>query len=46
MTIAGWIFMSVSWAVIIGLFVFCMSRTLRPQDKSMHEDNKKEDTAI
>jgi hypothetical protein len=28
MTIAGWIFMLVSWGVIGGLFVYCMIRTL------------------
>lgn len=30
MTFSGWIFMIVSWAAILGMFVFCMSRTLRP----------------
>ncbi len=44
MTIAGWIFMSVSWTVIIGLFAFCMSRTLRPSkqpenDPQQHPDS-------
>lgn len=29
MNISGWIFMFISWAVIIGLFIFCMVRTLR-----------------
>jgi uncharacterized membrane protein len=33
MNLAGWIFMIISWAVIIGLFVFCMFRTLRPSRK-------------
>jgi hypothetical protein len=28
MTIAGWVFMLVSWGVIAGLFVYCMIRTL------------------
>lgn len=28
MNIGGWIFMSASWAIIIGLFVYCMIRTL------------------
>jgi hypothetical protein len=31
MTLAGWIFMAVSWTVIIGIFSFCLSRTLRPR---------------
>ena len=29
MTTGGWIFMIVSWAVILTLFVYCMYRTLR-----------------
>ena len=37
MTPAGWIFMIVSWAVILGLFGFCMSRTLRPPKKTKDE---------
>jgi hypothetical protein len=42
MTVAGWIFMIVSWAVIIGLFTFCMTRTLRPgktKDGSQNPDS-------
>jgi len=31
MTAAGWIFMLTSWGVIIGLFVYCMGRTLKKQ---------------
>ena len=34
MTIAGWIFLSVSWLVILSLFVFSLSRTLRSKDRS------------
>jgi len=26
---SGWLFMLVSWTVILGLFVYCMARTLR-----------------
>ncbi|MHC4906432.1 MAG: hypothetical protein ACYTEN_11495 [Planctomycetota bacterium] len=40
MTAAGWIFMIVSWAVIIGIFGFCMYRTLRPSDKSKNESKQ------
>lgn len=29
MKLSGWIFMLVSWGAIIGLFVYCMARTLR-----------------
>lgn len=29
MTINGWIFMGISWSAIIGLFVFCLRRTLK-----------------
>ena len=29
MTIGGWIFMIVSWAVILWLFIFSMVRTLK-----------------
>jgi hypothetical protein len=28
MNLSGWIFMLSSWLVIIGLFVYCMIRTL------------------
>jgi hypothetical protein len=28
MTLGGWIFMLASWAVILGLFGYCMFRTL------------------
>jgi len=31
MTDAGWIFMLLSWGVIIGLFVYSMARTLLPK---------------
>jgi hypothetical protein len=34
MTIAGWIFMSASWLVILGLFIFCLCRTLRSKDQN------------
>lgn len=37
MTAAGWIFMLVSWGVIIGLFGFCLVRTLRT-DSQKHSD--------
>lgn len=33
MTIAGWLFMSASWLVILGLFIFCLYRTLHSKDK-------------
>ena len=39
MTPAGWIFMIISWAVILGLFTFCLTRTLRPGNKN---ENKSE----
>jgi len=29
MTKAGWFFMCISWAVIIGLFAFALARNLR-----------------
>ena len=29
MTLGGWIFMLASWAAILGLFTYCMVRTLR-----------------
>jgi uncharacterized membrane protein len=44
MTIEGWIFMIISWAVIIGLFIFCMTRTLRPAKKASAQEKQKEDT--
>ena len=27
----GWIFMLLSWSVAIGIFIFCMRRTLQPR---------------
>ena len=30
MTLWGWVFMLISWAVIVGVLVFCLIRTLRP----------------
>ena len=43
MTLAGWIFMLVSWTVIIGLFIFCMIRILKPpkQDNDQNVDETK-----
>lgn len=32
MTLSGWIFMSASWAAILGMFFYCMCRTLRKED--------------
>ena len=32
MTLSGWIFMSASWVVILGMFFYCMRRTLRKED--------------
>jgi hypothetical protein len=32
MTLSGWIFMFASWAVILGMFFYCMYRTLRNED--------------
>ncbi len=40
MTPAGWIFMIVSWTAILGIFTYCLSRTLRSSerdDKQMPE---------
>jgi hypothetical protein len=37
MTAAGWIFMAISWGAIIGLFVFCIIRTLQ-SDKPKNRD--------
>jgi hypothetical protein len=34
MTVAGWIFFSASWVVILGLFLFCLYRTLRSKDQN------------
>lgn len=29
MTLSGWIFMLASWTVILGMFTYCMYRTVR-----------------
>lgn len=38
---SGWVFMLISWLVIIGMFVFCMVRTLR-SDTKPSKDNSRE----
>jgi len=45
MTIAGWIFMIVSWSVIIGLFVFCLKRTLSPRPNNNNNEPQPESQA-
>ena len=42
MTPAGWIFMMLSWTVIIGMFAYCMTRTLRgpKQDQTQNSERK------
>ena len=42
MNLAGWIFMLFSWTVIIGLFIFCLIRTLQPPKQS--DDQSLEET--
>jgi hypothetical protein len=39
MTLAGWLFLSVSWLVILGLFTFSLIRTLRSKDDNSKTDN-------
>lgn len=41
MTPAGWIFMLLSWTLILGMFGYCMFRTLHPRS---HSDEALEDT--
>lgn len=38
MRLSGWIFMLVSWGLIIGLFVYCMIRTLCSQKRWQGEE--------
>ncbi len=33
MTTAGWTFLTVSWALIIGMSIFCFSKVLLPSKK-------------
>ena len=33
MKISGWIFLAISWLVILGMFVYSMVRTLREKDQ-------------
>ncbi len=35
MTIYGWLFLSLSWAFIFALAVFCFFRILREKDEDM-----------
>ena len=39
MRISGWIFMLVSWAVILSLFIFSMVRTLKGGDGEQEEQS-------
>ena len=32
MTLGGWIFLGASWLLILGLFAYCLVRTLREKD--------------
>jgi hypothetical protein len=41
MNLGGWIFMLGSWAVILGLFVYCIIRTLGSGKRSSAEKRKK-----
>jgi len=35
MTFYGWLFMGMSWILIISLAVFCFNRVLREKDEDM-----------
>ena len=39
MTLTGMVFMLASWTAIIGLFIYCMKRTLKPDDKQPPSDD-------
>ncbi len=39
MTAAGWLFLATSWACILGLFAFCLSRILRPRAEKSAENH-------
>ena len=36
MTLLGWLFLIVSWGVIIGLCVFCFVRLTNPEKEKLH----------
>ncbi len=40
MKLGGWIFMLISWGIIIGLFVYCMVRTLTSGNPPSGEDEE------
>ncbi len=40
MTTGGWIFMSISWAVIITVVVFCYTRTFSSNNNSQEPDQQ------
>lgn len=47
MTPAGWIFMGVSWGVILGLFAFALVRTLTTKgQKTEDRDQKADDETV
>ncbi len=35
MTLFGWLFMAISWTLIIALLVFCFSRVLREKEEDL-----------
>lgn len=41
MNTSGWIFMLISWGVILGLFVFSMIRTLHPPKRGDNPASRK-----
>ena len=38
MTLGGWLFLILSWTVIIGVFLYCMVRTLRNRSSNHTPD--------
>lgn len=37
----GWLFMVIGWSVILALFLFSMSRTLRTKDNRREDNGEK-----
>ena len=38
MTVGGWVFLAVSWAVITSVMVFCVTRMLQPGTKAPSDE--------
>jgi len=46
MSISGWIFMILSWSVILGMFTYCMYRTLKKDTQQNPEQTPENENTV